>query len=392
MTKKIRSAFGVVMAVLTITFSVGCPDNPVQPTPPMPTASITCDGKTTSCDVLREDSAIIAWTSANVTGTCRVTKNGIDTGWTGNSGSQSTGSLTATATYSVDCPSVTTTPVVVNVVAPARLRLISGLSGSVVSGATVIPDGADIVFSASDGWATVRLSESASFNVAIDVAGHWGPYESRYSPSRGNFLLWPITGANTGDAIKQMVFGDSSGYNNPGLTSMRRLDGPVSFYFDPDLASNSTIVARYRSAASVLQAVIGFGVTVGSTMPIAGTSGFRVYIDPSLQYQAVTHRDVSRGRITGGYMAFRTLDNLTDYVIRHEMGHVFGLWHHMGEGLVGEFTRGTLDYSQSEKENMHIMLKIMPGTTAPYNDRSAFTTSAQSFSGTIVVGCNFDHR
>src|SRR3989339_1429863 len=130
MTKKIRSAFGVVMAVLTITFSVGCPDNPVQPTPPMPTASITCDGKTTSCDVLREDSAIIAWTSANVTGTCRVTKNGIDTGWTGNSGSQSTGSLTATATYSVDCPSVTTTPVVVNVVAPARLRLISGLSGS----------------------------------------------------------------------------------------------------------------------------------------------------------------------------------------------------------------------------------------------------------------------
>ena len=390
MTKRFSSVFGVVMAILTITFSIGCPGNPVQPTPA--TLSVTASA-----------TSVVSGGSITFTAT-----NGTSYSWSLSSdwGMLGTGCQSNSASCIVVVRS-TTTPgsygtlvssgeqtvqATVNVVSPARLHLVSGLSGATVSGATVVPDGAETVFSVGDGWATVKFPESSTFNVAIEAAGHWGPYESKYSPERTDFLLWPITGANTGDAIKQMVFGDSSGYNNPGLTSMRRLDGPVSFYFDANLANNPTVVARYRSAASVLQAVIGFGVTVGSIAPKAGTAGFRVYIDPSLQYQAVTGSVVSRGRITSGYMAFHDLENLVDYVIRHEMGHVFGLYHHMGEGLVGKSVIGALDYSQSEKENMHMMLRVVPGTSAPYNDRSAFTASAQSFSGKVVIGCNFDHQ
>lgn len=389
MTTEFRSALTVVLASLVITCSVGCPNsNPQGPTPPPPTASITCNGKATTCEVVRDGTATIAWTSANVTGICRVTRNGVDTGWAGNSGSQASGALTDTVTFNVVCPGVSAT-VVVNIVPPVRLRVVSGLSGVAVAGASVVSDGAETVSSAGDGWATVNLPASATFNVALDAGGHWGPYESKYSLGRTDFLLWPITGANSGDLIRQMVFGDSSGYNNPGLTTMIRLDGPVSFYFDADLASNPTVMARFQTAAPILQAVIGFGVTVGSTTPIANTAAFRIYLDPSLNSQAATSVNVNRGRISGGYVVFRTLDNFSDYVIRHELAHVFGLWHHMGEGLVGKtFKPSFLQYSVPEQDNMRMMLRVAPGTRAPYNDRTAFGANALGLNGTVVIGCN----
>ncbi len=65
-----------------------------------PTGNITCNGAA-SCTILYNTSATIAWSSENAS-SCTIT-NGSDTAWSGTSGSESTGNLTTTTTYTLGC-------------------------------------------------------------------------------------------------------------------------------------------------------------------------------------------------------------------------------------------------------------------------------------------------
>jgi len=68
------------------------------PPPAAPTADIKANGSDGPITVFSGSSATISWTSSNATG-CSVTPGD----WTGTSGSQSSGSLSANITYTVDC-------------------------------------------------------------------------------------------------------------------------------------------------------------------------------------------------------------------------------------------------------------------------------------------------
>ncbi|MBX4181401.1 hypothetical protein KW807_00880 [Candidatus Parcubacteria bacterium] len=90
----------------TITFNIiytddgtcGPPPPPPPPPPGTPIADIKANGSDSSISIASGASATISWTSTNVT-SCSVTP----TGWTGTSGSQSTGALSASVTYTLNC-------------------------------------------------------------------------------------------------------------------------------------------------------------------------------------------------------------------------------------------------------------------------------------------------
>jgi len=184
-----------------------------------------------------------------------------------------------------------------------------------------------------------------------------------------------------------MVYGDNSAYNNPGLRAMSRIDGPVSFYFSSELATNQTVIGRYETGVPLLAVAIRnkWPLTViRGTSPLPNTVGVMIQIDSTISTAANTSMTYRDGRAVSGIIRFKTLDNLSDYYIRHENAHVVGLWHHEGEGLVGRFG-SQLDYSSAEKENMQMMVWMAtPGTVWPFNDRSVIGAKAGGFTGTIV--------
>jgi hypothetical protein len=93
----------LVLSVFLLLVSVACtkksptaPDDPIV-VAPKPTATILCGGSAL-CQINYNSSATISWSSTN-TASCSVT----GTTWTGTSGSQSSGVLTASREYELKC-------------------------------------------------------------------------------------------------------------------------------------------------------------------------------------------------------------------------------------------------------------------------------------------------
>lgn len=98
--------------------------SPGLPSPP--TADIKANGSDGPIIISAGDSATISWSSTNTT-SCTVTPPG----WTGTSGSQSTGSLTASQTYNISCTGPggsTSDNVVVSISAPPAIAFDTALS------------------------------------------------------------------------------------------------------------------------------------------------------------------------------------------------------------------------------------------------------------------------
>ena len=376
----------MMVPVFALALVAGCGGSK-SPSSPSPSVSITCDGKN-PCSVAWKAKATIAWTASN-TSSCVIKRDGTATGWSGVSGSQQTPELTADTTYSVECSGATASvKVTVPQLGTATVTATDGLTNARVPGVTVTTAAGSWTTDAN-GQATIDVP-SGSSNIALDKSGYMSPYETTFDGSRTTYLLWPVNPPNSDEGIKQMVYSDTSAYNNRGLGPMTRIDGPVSFYFDADLATNPTVVAKFRTAASILEAAIGgkYAIRVSDpvTQPMPNTAGFLIRVDSTLPSSARTSYTITRGRFTSGNITFNGLVNLTsDYYIRHEMGHVIGLWHHEGEGMVGKYINGDYFYTKAEVDNMRMMLRITPGTLYPYNDRTAYTVG--SFSGEIVIQC-----
>jgi hypothetical protein len=393
MKKNLRIVANMVTMILVAILVGGCPDNPAGPTPTTPTASITCNGQANACVVDLWTKPVIAWTSANVSG-CAVRRNGealSDWGTSLNSSRQLDAQMTSgMATYAVECTgpngsAIASVAVTVRSGRPAEFRISNGLTNTPVDArVTTI---ATSYQTRGDGSLTIDEAPSR-FNVTIDAPGYL-TYETIGSSDRTEYKLWPVNSPNSEDGIKQMVYGDSSAYNNPGLRAMNRIDGPVSFYFSAELATNQAVIGRYETGVPLLAAAIKnrWPLTViEGTSPLSGTISVMIQIDSTISTAANTSMTYINGRAISGIIRFKTLDNLSDYYIRHENAHVVGLWHHEGEGLVGRtWLPSQLDYSPAEKGNMQMMVWVLPpGTIWPYNDRGAIGAKASGFTGTVT--------
>lgn len=149
-----------------------------------PTASITANGTSGSITIAYNDSATIAWTSANAT-SCTVTPPN----WTGTSGSQSTGVLTTTTTYTETCTGPGGTA-----------------SSSVIVNVTAQPD-----FSFSScSPATQTISKGDSTSFAMTTSGSNGfnstiSYTTSFNPSSGT--LPSVSYTNNDSAVGSTVVG-----------------------------------------------------------------------------------------------------------------------------------------------------------------------------------------
>jgi len=135
----------------------------------------------------------------------------------------------------------------------------------------------------------------------------------------------------------------------------------------------------------LLQSVIDYQVTVG-TVPVPGTVTFSVAFGPAInenggQFSANTD---ATGNIIGGTLTYLDVDHISNYSVRHELGHAFGLAHHNGNGVIAQqFSSfgadGILIYSPSEVDNMTMMLRVAPGTLFPGATLSSSSRSSSSF-------------
>lgn len=140
----------------TITFDLNysCGGTPTPPPPSTPFADIKANGGSGASDgpitIPYNTSATISWTSQNVS-SCTVSPNG----WTGTSGSQSTGNLTVSQTYTLSCDGgVATDSVVVN-----------------VSGAPVGCQGNCAKFISQNVSTTMTVSQSYPVSITMENTG-----------------------------------------------------------------------------------------------------------------------------------------------------------------------------------------------------------------------------
>ncbi len=238
----------------------------------------------------------------------------------------------------------------------------------------------------SDGSGVVTVDALEGSDVAVPLNGYI-QYLTKYVTGNTTLKLWLLRGRNTLDAVKQMVYGDSSAPSNPGLHSLSRLNGPATIVYPATLGA--TDVAKLTSGALVLQNASGFPVGV-STTTVPGTANFTVVLDSTLADFANTSYTFSGSTITGGTFRFRDLANTSDMTVRHEFGHGFGLSHHRGDGLLGVIYYGdpkNPNYSEMELDNMKMMTQARPGTVFEYNDRPVVASpSVANLSGDVPTG------
>ena len=200
--------------------------------------------------------------------------------------------------------------------------------------------------------------------------------------------VWGLRGQNTIEIVKQMVFCDATvtapgNTQNAGLRPMIRPDAPVSLVYDTSIVGAIRVL---ENGVSTLGNVISFPVSLGTT-PVAGVR-FDVRLEGAGPVAQSLIRYDSKGGVTGGFITFKTLQDVTDFRWRHELGHVAGFCHSNVPGLMsgssGNSTNPTdHNFSLAERDNIAVMLKLTPGTAYP--GAGASTSLGLGRTSTIVV-------
>ncbi len=185
--------------------------------------------------------------------------------------------------------------------------------------------------------------------------------------------LWGLRGQNTVEIVKQMVFCNAGitvpgSTENGGLRSMRRVNGPISVVYDPQVFDDAK-VAVFASGTRILGDQIPFPISLG-TSPGAGAR-VDLVMNPAMTSQGQWFGSFVAGVFTGGRIEFREMATVKDFVFRHELGHVFGLCHHNERGLMSGLGTGNSTnpadhvFSLAERDNIAAMLALRPGTQYP---------------------------
>ena len=197
-----------------------------------PTVSITANGTAGSVTVSYNTAATIAWTSSNAT-SCSISPSG----WTGTSGSQSSGNLTATTTYMVTCNGPggnATANVVVNVL-PAPNFAVSCLPIT-----STVSQGSNTAYtlstSGSNGFAS-GVTFSASFSPNTGTLPTVSFSNNGATPDATTVALISTTGATTSGNYT-MTFSGTGG----GITKTCNVNLTVNVTNPPPPPTNLTAI------------------------------------------------------------------------------------------------------------------------------------------------------
>ena len=202
------------------------------------------------------------------------------------------------------------------------------------------------------------------------------------SMASSDLPLWGLRGGNTSSVVKQMVFGDSSALNNPGLRPLYRFDQlSVKLNVSPELVGKMYELELVATAWSGLTGV-------GMTLTTSEASPFSVEVGQTDGYGAITRRwNDSSGRIVKAAVIFRSLGDFTLRTMFHELGHVAGLYHYLGPpGALSLSESSGNAYGRAELDNVSMMMRLAPGTSYPgASDTSLLLLRKSTITEEIIV-------
>lgn len=229
---------------------------------------------------------------------------------------------------------------------------------------------------------------TTDLKMTITVPGYRGPYKTTYQSGRTSYVLSPDFDPSSGlteEYVKQMLFGDASGYNNPGLQPMRILKSSMSFYFEPSVNATGAMKTELATRVSQFQTATDISSQV-SNGAVPGTIGCPISFDSNLQYQATTTLSVVKGLVTSCKIVFHSSENYIGNVILHELLHTFGLFHWNGRGMIGKsWDPNNLVYSPAELEGIKLLKSMTPSSSYVYDDSSAAANSSISSVSSVVT-------
>jgi hypothetical protein len=235
---------------------------------------------------------------------------------------------------------------------------------------------------------------SNDYAMSVEKDGYRGPWLTAYNLTHVEFMMIPSPKVATEDDLKQILHGDTSGYDNPGLQATRAAKIPFHFYLvgkatdgrdlqDVYGATLATNVAKFEKASRLYyvpgQQAIECPISINSQLPVQGRATL----------------GVSVGNVTSCGIAYSSEEGMIfGSSFLHEMGHAAGLFHWMGVGMVGyKYSLGNINYSEAELEAIRILQAQAPGTGWVRNDRATYMTSSvnalnsgvRGFTGVVVI-------
>jgi len=374
MTKRFSSALGVVMAILTITFSVGCSGNPGTTGPSeKPTAMITCNKQANVCSVDSGDVPLIDWTATSVEN-CIVKRDGVPVvGWTGLAGANNTPALMANTVYSLECTGPNgsaTANVSITVVAPVVIELtfVSRLTEQPVVGATVTVLEKVYITDVRGVIQVVVPASTKNYFVVSATATGFLPRGDAYTGAMSTFSMFQCYDGNCETQVKQMLYGDQSAPNNTGLHPLKRLKFPVVIgELSQDMADNPTVVAIHKQALSIAQTATGGAVSFSIGAPNPASVPVKFSIDSTCPYIGCTAMVDVQNIAQSGKVRYHDVAGAKSlFYVTHEQGHVLRFEHHVFPGLMGSGV-GAVDFSPAEKAYILQALRTEVGNTFPDN-------------------------
>jgi hypothetical protein len=281
-------------------------------------------------------------------------------------------------------PGTTPTPVAPAVGAAYQFRAIDGLTGLPVEGASVTTDAASAVTDTA-GVFTVT-SPVARFRMTVQSIGHLT--RTTLESGKRDVVMWPVRGDNSTTMVSQMVYSDDR-FGPGGLRGLFRLTRGMSIVYHSDFPADK--VAILQQAAATLQGYINLPVHV-VTQAVPDTMGVGVAFDPACDCLAVVNLTVLRNVIQTGTLRFLSAEAVTPMVVLHELGHLAGLMHHDGTGLMNPFGSDIPAFTRGELDNLLMMYQSLPGTIFEHNDAGALVSPLLAGDPVSITSCRFGQR
>jgi hypothetical protein len=198
-------------------------------------------------------------------------------------------------------------------------------------------------------------------------------------------VMWPVRADNSTTMVSQMVYSDDR--FSPGtLRGMIRLTKGMSIVYHPSFPVEK--LAILQEAAATLQGYINLPVHV-VTEVVPDTVEVGLAFDPACSCLGFVKLTWTSGVIQAGTLRFLSPEAVTPMAVLHELGHLAGLMHHGGAGLMNPSGSQNAAFTRGELDNLLMVYQSLPGTIFEHNDAGAPPSPLRSVDSVSSISCRF---
>lgn len=220
-------------------------------------------------------------------------------------------------------------------------------------------------------------------DITIEAQNYHGPWETKLVSRATDYKMMKMVNL-TNKIIDESIYGDDTYISNPGKRPALLLKKDVYIYIPLEvLIGIPELETVVRETVWLNQMLNGRISAKAGSNPGAEPVLFTVSIDENACGAGCVSRNFyENGEISGGTLKFKHRSYLDVDLVRHELLHILGLNHYIGEGLLGI----PLDNNPTEidKQLLTYIGFLKPKTVSVRNDRLALTLFPVSFSTRFI--------